>query len=99
MEGVTVSTHVLDTATGRPAAAVSVTLAGAGGELRLMTGDDGRGRFPGELPTGVYRIRFDASAHSALYVSVTLEVRLDEPRHYHLPMLISPYGLSAYRGS
>lgn len=99
MDRVTVSTHVLDTAAGLPAAGVAVRLEGPGVERSLSTDADGRGRFEGELPTGTYRLTFEPGAHSPLFASVSLEVRLDEARHYHLPLLVSPYGLSTYRGS
>ena len=112
----TVSTHVLDTALGRPAAGVAVTLErlDARGAATLAgfgtTDDDGRLRdFPpaGEvLANGDYRLRFDtgayfaASGREAFYPSVTVEFRVtDAAAHYHVPLLLSPYGYSTYRGS
>lgn len=97
MKRATVTTHVLHLGTGRPAAGLRVTLE-PGGHAGV-TDSDGRLRFDGEVEPGVYRLGFQLEAVSPLYRSVTLEVRLDEPRHYHLPLLVSPYGVSAYRGS
>jgi len=97
MNGATVSTHVLHLGTGRPAAGIAVRL--EPGDLRGETGADGRLRFDCEVETGTYTLRFELACTSELYASVALEVRLDEPRHYHLPLLVSPFGLSAYRGT
>jgi len=97
MNGATVSTHVLHLGTGRPVAGIAVRL--EPGDLRGVTGGDGRLRFDGEIETGTYTLRFDLAGTSELYGSVALEVRLDEPRHYHLPLLVLPFGLSAYRGT
>ncbi|MDQ3996495.1 MAG: hydroxyisourate hydrolase [Gemmatimonadota bacterium] len=111
-----ISTHVLDTTTGRPAAGVGVVLErqGAGGELqhvsRARTDTDGRVRelVPGavDLETGTYRVTFETGAYfetleiEGFYprVSVLFMVR-DSSQHYHVPLLLSPYGYSTYRGS
>ncbi len=111
-----ISTHVLDTTTGRPAAGVGVVLErqGAGGELqhvsRARTDADGRVRelVPGavDLDTGTYRLTFETGAYfetleiEGFYprVSVLFMVR-DSSQHYHVPLLLSPYGYSTYRGS
>jgi 5-hydroxyisourate hydrolase len=112
----TISTHVLDTALGRPAAGVQVILeqvddAGLGVSLGVgMTDADGRVRelLPaGEtLRPGNYRLRFDTGAYfgalkiETFYPSVTVEFRITEPAgRYHVPLLVSPYGYSTYRGS
>jgi 5-hydroxyisourate hydrolase len=111
----TLSTHVLDTALGRPAAGVAVTLVRVGekGAATLAgfgtTDEDGRLR---DLPpagqllvAGDYRLRFDvgayfaASGREAFYPSVTVEFRITGEGHYHVPLLVSPYGYSTYRGS
>ena len=110
-----VTTHVLDTARGCPARGVPVTLerrqeggaflAIGGGE----TDDDGRLKTPlheGSLDPGVYRITFDSGAYfrarggETFYpgVSVLFEIR-DPAEHYHVPLLLSPFGYSTYRGS
>ena len=112
----TISTHVLDTALGRPAAGVAVTLERVGGSGTATlagfgtTDDDGRLRdFPPAshvVAKGDYRLRFDtgayfaASKREAFYPSVTVEFRVtDTAAHYHVPLLLSPFGYSTYRGS
>lgn len=111
----TLSTHVLDTATGRPAAGLPIRLEFFGplgvrtvGEG--ITDADGRVRdfLPAEtvLEPGTYRMRFESGVyHQAQgikgfypYVEVVFAV---EPQggHYHVPLLISPFGYSTYRGS
>jgi len=91
------STHVLDTAAGRPAQGVRVELL-RGGELVAAadTDGDGRARLAEELEPGVYRIAFEPP--SPFFRRVELEVELGDG-HYHVPLLISPYGCASYRGS
>ena len=93
----TISTHVLDTERGRPAAGVRVELY-RGDELvgSGETDGDGRIRELGEGGAGTYRIVFHPP--SPFFRRVELEVELGEG-HYHLPLLISPYGCASYRGS
>ena len=109
------STHVLDTSLGRPAAGVAVTLERLdGGDGPTLAGfgrtdADGRLRdFPpaGQmLARGDYRLRFDTAAYFAdsgresFYPGVTVDFRVTEEGHYHVPLLLSPYGYSTYRGS
>lgn len=109
-----ITTHVLDTARGRPAAGVPITLAlrtadGSFAELgRGATDDDGRLRslLAAPLEAGVYRITFETAAYFAALgiksfypeVSVVFEIH-DASQHYHVPLLLSPYGYSTYRGS
>ena len=111
-----ITTHVLDTARGRPAAGVPVVLEmrGAGGGWRVVgrgvTDEDGRRRdllAPDfALEEGSYRLTFDVAAYFAscgtqgfyTEVSVAFVVR-DAAAHYHVPLLLSPYGYSTYRGS
>jgi 5-hydroxyisourate hydrolase len=97
----TLSTHVLDLAAGRPAAGVAVALLAADGSTVAAgtTGADGRLGFEGELQTGDYTLRFELEPLTELFGAVSLRVRLHEQRHYHLPLLVSPFGLSTYRGS
>jgi 5-hydroxyisourate hydrolase len=99
----TVSTHVLDTAHGRPAAGVRVTL--THGESTAGEGrTDAAGRIAalgGELPPGPYRLTFDVGDHlpgDRLYRAIHLDVELGEG-HYHLPLLLSPWSCASYRGS
>jgi 5-hydroxyisourate hydrolase len=111
MSGIT--THVLDTARGRPAAGVAVSLAlsGADGWTELGAAPtDADGRVADLLPagvkspTGTYRLRFDTGAYFATqgvapfypYVDVVFQIR--DAEHYHVPLLVSPFGYTTYRG-
>ena len=110
-----ITTHVLDTSRGRPAAGVPVTLeylAVEGGEVvgRGRTDADGRLRDlvpPGRaLAAGSYRLTFDTAAYfgergaETFYPSVHIVFFVrDAAEHYHVPLLLSPYGYSTYRGS
>jgi hydroxyisourate hydrolase len=101
----TLSTHVLDTAHGRPAAGVPVVLLDRSGRqmAEAVTDDDGRVAAMGEeLAAGTYTLRFLVTeVHpDGFYpeVAVTFTVTEDES-HYHVPLLLSPYGYSTYRGS
>jgi 5-hydroxyisourate hydrolase len=91
------STHVLDTGAGRPAAGVAVELS-AGGELvaSARTGPDGRARLADGLAPGVYRLAFEPP--SAFFRRVELEIELADG-HYHVPLVVSPYSCASYRGS
>lgn len=112
----TISTHVLDTALGCPAAGIAVTLErlgpnGVGTEIGSGETDaDGRLRdllAGGQaLGTGDYRLRFDTGRYFAsagrevFYPSVTVHFRVSGAGgHYHVPVLLSPFGYSTYRGS
>jgi 5-hydroxyisourate hydrolase len=106
-----VTTHVLDTSSGRPAAGVAVVLERAtqdGWEVvgEATTDADGRVRELGpELPAGRCRLRFDTAAYlgpRAFFpeVAVVFAVGGEDGRdHEHVPLLLSPYGYSTYRGS
>ena len=98
MGEVTVSTHVLDTERGRPAAGVRVELFNADGDLvgDGVTDGDGRTRELGEAAAGTYRIVFHPP--SPFFRRVDLEVELGDG-HHHVPLLISSYGCASYRGS
>lgn len=92
-----VSTHVLDTAAGRPAAGVLVHLVQGGTVVaERHTDADGRARLADGLAAGRYAIRFHPP--SPFFTRVELEVELAEG-HYHVPLLVSPYGCASYRGS
>ena len=106
----TLSTHILDTSTGKPAAGVPVELRRGGEVLGGGTTDaDGRAKDlqpkATKLDAGVYSLRFDVAAYFAATgrasfypeVVVTFELRGEE--HYHVPLLLSPFGYSTYRGS
>jgi 5-hydroxyisourate hydrolase len=102
-KGATFSTHVLDVGAGAPVAGVRVTLSSSGaGGMAGVTGIDGRLEMEGELEPGLYTLRFDIRGHFAvphMFDEVAFEVRLDEARHYHVPLLVAPFGASSYRGS
>jgi 5-hydroxyisourate hydrolase len=99
---VSVSTHVLDTAAGRPAAGVTVELFAQrdGLESCLASGAtdaDGRiGSLADGLEPGTYRLVFHPP--SPFFTQVELQVELGDG-HYHVPLLVSPYGCTSYRGS
>ncbi len=91
------STHVLDTGAGRPAAGVEVELIRDGSVVAAAQTDaDGRARLADELEPGTYAIAFRPP--SPFFRRVELEVVLDDG-HYHVPLLVSPYACASYRGS
>jgi 5-hydroxyisourate hydrolase len=109
-----VTTHVLDTARGKPAAGVTLFLEQetSSGFVRVgngVTDADGRLRTllkPGSLTEGVYRITFEVGDYfrqlgvEAFWRDVSIEfVVRDAGSHFHVPLLVSPYGYSTYRGS
>jgi 5-hydroxyisourate hydrolase len=98
-----ISTHILDTAAGRPAAGVMVHLFFEEQLLHsLMTNADGRilALLPAtfKLVPGRYRLLFDVKGVFFPEVTIVFEVK-DALAHYHVPLLLSPYGYSTYRGS
>ena len=104
----TISTHVLDTGTGRPAMGVPVRLAGLlddGAHRALgegVTDADGRIRsLVEELVTGVYRLTFELHLWRPGFLrEVTLEIEVDDAsRSWHVPLLVAPFGATTYRGS
>ena len=100
----TLSTHVLDTATGRPAEGVKVRLETRGGELlgEAETDADGRVAAIGpELERRAYVLRFDTGLYvDGFYPEVVVVFTVADPdQHHHVPLLLSPYGYSTYRGS
>lgn len=96
--GMTLSTHVLDTERGRPAAGVRVELFDADGDLvgEGVTDGDGRIGELAEASAGTYRIVFHPP--SPFFKRVELEVELDDG-HHHVPLLVSSYACASYRGS
>jgi len=106
-----ITTHVLDTARGCPARAVPITLSFFDGEWVLVgagaTDDDGRLRTltaPGPVAPGRYRLSFDttsyAAGEAAFFPVVDIHFAVvDGAAHYHVPLLLSPFGYSTYRGS
>ncbi|MPV39096.1 hydroxyisourate hydrolase [Georgenia subflava] len=108
-----VTTHVLDAVRGVPAAGVGLTLSrhdedGLTEIAAGVTDADGRNRElgPDALEAGTYRLvfatgeYFDAQDRPAFYPAVTIDFRVEDGQgHYHVPILLSPYAYSTYRGS
>ena len=110
-----ITTHILDTSRGQPAGGITVVLelqsneswqvlgqgvTDADGRLKSLLGDDSK------LVPGAYRLTFhtgeyfDAQQIESFYREVTISfIVLDASEHYHVPLLLSPYGYSTYRGS
>jgi 5-hydroxyisourate hydrolase len=102
-----ISTHVLDTAKGRPAAGVAVTLEIERNGWQVIasgaTNDDGRLKLIDDPPEpATYRITFDTCAYdpSGFFPRVVIDFTVrGTAQHYHVPLLLSPFGYSTYRGS
>ena len=116
-----VSTHILDTSAGRPAAGVAVRLfargAGDSGDWQPLgasvTDEDGRCRDLPAPPPGTTHVRLEfavepylrvtAAAHhdstAAFFPEVTVTFAVRPGEHHHVPLLLSPFGYSVYRGS
>ncbi len=99
----TLSTHVLDTAVGKPAVGIAVRLESRDGDVldQGVTDADGRvGSLGAELALGAYVLRFDTATYvSGFYPEVVVVFTVADDRHHHVPLLLSPYGYSTYRGS
>ncbi|MCE6958950.1 hydroxyisourate hydrolase [Cereibacter sphaeroides] len=108
------TTHVLDTARGRPAEGIGITLTREGRRLaETVTNADGRTNAPllsGVLEPGSYELLFSAGAYLRASGQVSdgvpfldeipIRFGIAEPdAHYHVPLLLSPFGYSTYRGS
>ena len=107
-----ISTHILDTSNGNPAASVQVSLEqqSSSGQWNLLekqsTNSDGRIAFQCPREPGVYRLTFgiqnyfQAQGKKPFFHDVPISFEIsDTTRKYHVPLLLSPYGLSTYRGS
>ena len=104
-----ITTHVLDTAAGRPAAGMPVTLElqdpeGVWHELATaLTDADGRSPSLHATQPGSHRLRFEVTAHhgpDAFFPEVSIAFRVGEgDAHLHVPLLLAPFGYSTYRGS
>lgn len=110
-----ITSHILDTSIGKPASGVLITLMQQQQDDWLMLGsgetnDDGRvgdfGLDAGALPAGIYKLTFYLSDYYQRsdrrsfypYVDVVFEIDGDG-QHYHVPLLLNPFGYSTYRGS
>jgi 5-hydroxyisourate hydrolase len=108
------TTHVLDTAKGKPAEGVAVILLqqqGEGWKQMSLKTTDSNGRISDllneevVLEPGSYRLRFDIKSYyefagtPSFYPFVEITFNISGPEHYHIPLLISPFGYSTYRGS
>ncbi len=105
----TISTHVLDTALGRPANGIKVILE-RGSDVIGSGVTDADGRVPEirsgtPVEAGVYRLRFLAGEYfekdrrDSFYTEITVNFHVAADEHYHVPLLLSPFGYSTYRGS
>ncbi len=110
-----ISTHILDTSRGRPAAGVAVTLLQVKGETvtPVASGEtDADGRIKALIAPGVafeagtYRITFEVAAYfarlqvDAFYPRVAIDFMVKNPaEHFHVPLLLQPFGFGTYRGS
>lgn len=94
-----ITTHVLDTATGKPAPGIAVVLEGPT-TGKGITNADGRIELAKAAP-GRYRLTFDTKSYfpNGFYPSVTIDFEVREAKHHHVPLLLSPFGYSTYRGS
>lgn len=108
----TLSSHVLDTTLGKPAKGIALTLTlPDGSTLSGETDNDGRFKNWGLVdnsgfPAGIYNLRFHCKSYlienhgSSFYPHIDITFELTENGgHYHVPLLISPFGFSSYRGS
>lgn len=111
----TISTHVLDTSLGKPAAGIRVSLERVEGERRTLLGSDTTnvdGRVASlveagsPIEPGTYSLAFDVAAYFAsggrasFYKGIRIDFEVGaESQHYHVPLLLSPFGYTTYRGS
>lgn len=111
-----ITTHVLDTARGRPAAGLRIALArksdsGFQNIAEAVTNSDGRTDAPilgtADFSTGEYELVFSvgdylrgfSTAEASFLGEIPIRFKVDEAAHYHVPLLLSPFGYSTYRGS
>jgi 5-hydroxyisourate hydrolase len=109
-----VTTHILDTSRGKPATGISVIFSAKEGASWKVIGSgvtNEDGRIPELLPEGVllekgiYKIKFETGAYFAatgtecFYPFVEITVDIHDSAHYHIPLLVNPFGYSTYRGS
>lgn len=95
----TLSTHILDTASGRPASGVAVSLEKDTAVIaRGVTDGDGRiAQLAAELGAGRYRLVFELEGR--FFRRVALDIEIGSDPKYHVPLLVTPFGVTSYRGS
>ena len=108
-----VTTHILDTSSGKPAEGVSIILFAGGNDewkelSRAVTNSDGRISDLHKsdlLEEGIYKLRFETKDYfdkkqvRTFYPYVEIIFEIDSAEHYHVPLLLNPFGYSTYRGS
>ena len=107
-----ITTHVLDTSTGVPAAGVVVRLERLDGTTTVAVGDsrtdaDGRCRelTVESVPPGIYRLVFATgpwfatTGRTTFHPEIVVTFEVTDTRHHHVPLLLAPFGYSTYRGS
>lgn len=102
------TTHILDAVAGTPATGVAVTLAGPDGAVIASGLTDADGRLalgPDALGAGIHTLLFETGPYfaargvEAFYPSVSVAFTVADRPHYHVPLLLSPFAYSTYRGS
>ena len=108
-----ITTHILDTSKGKPAEGVTITLYSGNSDTwkeiaRGVTNSDGRIADlvkNGLLQHGVYKMRFETKEYfdkkqiTTFYPHVDIVFDITTDEHYHIPLLLNPFGYSTYRGS
>jgi hydroxyisourate hydrolase len=110
-----VTTHILDTTFGKPAQGVSIVLEQLTTDEKWLLLGEGKTNSDGRLPDllsseiklnpGTYRLVFDTAMYfktqgvKGFYPSVTIAFEVSDDSHYHVPLLLNPFGYSTYRGS
>ncbi|MCV2884232.1 hydroxyisourate hydrolase [Aestuariibacter sp. AA17] len=103
----TLSSHILDTTTGLPVEGITVQVFSFDNQrFDTQTNADGRcSDWVGELSAGTYQIRFHVGEYliqthgKAFYPHIDITFIVNDEKHLHVPLLISPFGFSSYRGS
>ncbi len=106
-----ITTHILDTSFGKPAEGVEIILQSENGETLCQGITNSDGRIANLLPTdqplepGIYNMvfktkaYFDAQNLKSFYPEVKIQFETFDQSHYHVPLLLNPFGYSTYRGS
>jgi 5-hydroxyisourate hydrolase len=110
-----ITTHILDTTLGKPAQGVSIVLEHLTPAENWVQLGEGKTNSDGRLPdilaaeikltSGTYRLIFDTASYfktlgvKGFYPSVTIAFEISDESHYHVPLLLNPFGYSTYRGS